>query len=93
MLNSILDGSSKYPSPRSLSVLLLDNSKELLTLENNTIMDVYILILTVVSTDLINTYYQTSRSKHCVKQVLGPFLRGRESMLKAGLKAGLYYRS
>jgi len=56
-LNFIPDSGSKYPLPRSLSVLLLDNSKELLTLENNTIIDIYILILTVISTDLINTYY------------------------------------
>jgi len=56
-LNSILDGSSKYPLPRSLSIPLLDNSKELLTLENNTIIDTCTLISTVISTDLINTHY------------------------------------
>jgi len=74
-------------------MLLLDNSKELLTLENNTIIDAYTLISTVVSIDLINTYYQTLRSEYCVKQVLRPFLGGRENILKAGLKAGLHYRS
>jgi len=74
-------------------VPLLDNSKELLTLKNNTIMDIRTPILTVVSIDFINTHYQTLRSEHCVKQVLRPFLGGRESILKVGLKAGLYYRS
>jgi hypothetical protein len=55
--NSILDGGSKYPLLRSLSILLLDYSKELLTLDNDTIIDIYTLILTVISIDFINTYY------------------------------------
>ena len=67
MLNSILDGGSKYPLPRSLSVLLLDYSEEPLTLDNDTIIDTYTLISTVISIDFINTYYQTLRSKHYVK--------------------------
>ena len=71
----------------------LDNSKELLTLENNTIMDTCTLILTVISTDFVNTHYQTLKSEYYVKQVLGPFLGGRESILKAGLKVRLYYGS
>jgi len=57
MLNSILDGGSEYPLPRSLSVPLLDGSEELLTLGNDTIMDTYTLILMVMSTDLVNTHY------------------------------------
>jgi hypothetical protein len=57
MLNSILDGGSEYPLLRSSSVPLLDCSKELLTLDDNTIMDVYTPILTVVSIDFINTHY------------------------------------
>ena len=57
ILNSILDGGSKYPLLRSLSILLLDCSKELLTLDDDTIIDVYTLILTVISIDFINTYY------------------------------------
>jgi len=56
-LNSIPDSGSKYPLLRSLSVLLLDNFKELLTLKNNIIIDVYTLILTVISTDFVNTHY------------------------------------
>jgi hypothetical protein len=69
----ILNSGSKYPLLRSLSILLLDCFKELLTLDNNT-MDVCTLILTVVSIDFVNTYYQTLKFKHCVKQALGPFL-------------------
>ena len=57
ILNSILDGSSKYPLLRSLSMLLLDYSEELLTLDNDTIIDIYTLISTVISIDFINTYY------------------------------------
>ena len=90
MANSILDGSSKYPSPRSSSVPPLDSSKELLTLGNDTIMDIYTPILTVVSTDLVNTYYQTPRSEFCVKQASGLFLGDRESLLEAGLEVGLH---
>jgi len=56
-LNSILDGGSKYPLLRSLSMPLLDNSEELLTLENNTIINACTLILTVMSIDFVNTYY------------------------------------
>jgi hypothetical protein len=55
--NSILDGGSKYPLPRSLSIPLLDCSEELLTLDNDTIIDIYTLILTVISIDFVNTYY------------------------------------
>jgi len=57
MLNSILNGGSEYPLLRSLSIPPLDYSEELLTLDNNTIIDIYTLILTVVSIDFINTYY------------------------------------
>jgi len=38
-------------------MLLLDCSKELLTLDTDTIIDIYTLILTVISIDFINTYY------------------------------------
>jgi len=82
ILNSILDSSFKYPLLRSLSVPLLNSSKRLLTLDNNTIINIYTPILIVVSIDLINT-----------KQALGPFLGGSKSMLEVGLKVGLYYRS
>jgi hypothetical protein len=53
----ILDSGSKYPLPGSLSMPPLDCSKELLTLDNDTIIDAYTLILTVISIDFINTYY------------------------------------
>jgi len=55
--NSILDGGSKYPLLRSLSVPLLDYSEELPTLDDDTIIDIYTLISTVISIDFINTYY------------------------------------
>jgi len=57
ILNSILDGGSKYPLLRFLSVPLLNNFEELLTLKNNTIINIYTLILIVVSIDFINIYY------------------------------------
>ena len=57
MANTILDSSSKYSLLRSLSISPLDSFRELLTLDNNTIMDIYTPILTVVSIDFINTHY------------------------------------
>ena len=57
MANSILDGGFEYPLLRFLSAPPLDSSKELLTLDDDTIIDAYTLILTVISTGLINTYY------------------------------------
>ena len=90
MPNSILDGGSEYPSPRSSSVPPLDSSGELLTLDNDTIMDACTPTSTVVSTDLVNTHYQTPRSEHCVKQASGLLSGDRESMLEAGLGAGLH---
>ena len=85
MPNSIPDGSSEYPLLRSLSIPPLNSSKELLTLGNDTIIDIYTLILTVMSTDFVNTHYQTLRSEYYVKQASGLFLGDRESMLKVGL--------
>jgi hypothetical protein len=67
MANSILDSGSKYPLLRFSSVLLLNSFRKLLTLNNDTIIDAYTPILTVMSIDLINTYYQTLRSEHCIK--------------------------
>ena len=90
MPNSILNGGSEYPLLRSLSVPPLDSSGELLTLNNDIIINIYTLILTVISINFVNTHYQTSRSEDCVKQASGLLLGDRESILKVRLRAGLY---
>ena len=57
MTNTILDSGSEYPLLRSLSVPLLDSFGELLTLDNDTIMDAYTLISIVVFIGVVNTHY------------------------------------
>ena len=66
MANTILNSGFKYPLLKFSSMPLLNSFRELLTLNNNTIINIYTLILTVISTDFINTYYQTLKSKNCI---------------------------